>query len=64
MTHLTPYSAREGDDEAEPEHLPKVAYDIHPRARIAEMLNEWDLSTHGDKNTLIRRHSKYVYYSP
>ncbi|KAI0329846.1 hypothetical protein GY45DRAFT_1251963 [Cubamyces sp. BRFM 1775] len=52
--------AREGDDEAEPEHLPKVAYDIHPRARIAEMLNEWDLPTHGDKNTLIRRHSKWI----
>ncbi|KAH9890648.1 hypothetical protein C8Q73DRAFT_651859 [Cubamyces lactineus] len=42
------------------EHLPKVAYDIHPRARIAEMLSEWDLSTHGDKNALIRRHSKWI----
>ncbi|KAI0668511.1 hypothetical protein C8Q78DRAFT_1155695 [Trametes maxima] len=48
----------EGD--AEPEHLPKVAYDIHPQRRVAEMLAEWGLPTHGDKNALVRRHSRWI----
>ena len=41
-------------------HLPKVAYDIHPQRRIAEMLAEWDLPTHGDKAALARRHARWV----
>ncbi|KAI0350227.1 hypothetical protein OH77DRAFT_1413481 [Trametes cingulata] len=53
-------SAKEGEDDSEPEHIPKVAYDIHPQKRIAEMLAEWGLPTHGDKNALVRRHSKWV----
>lgn len=49
------------EDDAEPEHLPKVAYDIHPQKRIVELLNEWGLPTHGEKNALIKRHSRYAY---
>ncbi|KAI0373293.1 hypothetical protein BV20DRAFT_1119336 [Pilatotrama ljubarskyi] len=52
--------AMEGDEDSEPEHIPKVAYDIHPQKRIAEMLSDWGLPTHGDKNALVRRHSKWV----
>ncbi|RPD59166.1 hypothetical protein L226DRAFT_488681 [Lentinus tigrinus ALCF2SS1-7] len=48
------------DTDDEPEHLPKVAYDIHPQKRIAEMLAEWDLPTHGDKAALTRRHKKWI----
>ncbi|KAI8999023.1 hypothetical protein BD414DRAFT_433472 [Trametes punicea] len=51
---------KDDDGEAEVEHIPKVAYDIHPQKRIAEMLSEWGLPTHGDKNALVRRHSKWV----
>ncbi|EIW60821.1 E3 ubiquitin-protein ligase RAD18 [Trametes versicolor FP-101664 SS1] len=51
---------RENEDDAEPEHLPKVAYDIHPQKRIVELLNEWGLSTHGEKNALIKRHSRWI----
>ncbi|KAI0713463.1 hypothetical protein C8Q76DRAFT_731505 [Earliella scabrosa] len=47
-------------DDPELEHLPKVAYDIHPQKRIAEMLAEWDLPTHGDKAALVRRHKRWV----
>ncbi|PIL30564.1 transcription factor [Ganoderma sinense ZZ0214-1] len=42
------------------EHLPKVAYDIHPRQRISEMLAESGLPTHGDKNALARRHARWL----
>ncbi|KAH9857688.1 hypothetical protein C2E23DRAFT_287840 [Lenzites betulinus] len=52
--------AKAGSEDAEPEHLPKVAYDIHPQKRIVQLLNEWGLSTHGDKNALVRRHSKWI----
>ncbi|KAI0781354.1 hypothetical protein BD413DRAFT_462819 [Trametes elegans] len=48
------------DDDTEPEHIPKVAYDIHPQKRIAEMLSEWGLPTHGEKGALARRHSKWI----
>lgn len=51
---------KDSEDDAEPEHLPKVAYDIHPQKRIVELLNEWGLPTHGEKNALIKRHSRYV----
>lgn len=54
---------RDNEDDAEPEHLPKVAYDIHPQKRIVELLNEWGLPTHGEKNALIKRHSRYAYAS-
>ncbi|KAI0692989.1 hypothetical protein C8T65DRAFT_816263 [Cerioporus squamosus] len=48
------------DADDEPEHLPKVAYDIHPQKRIAEMLADWDLPTHGDKTALAKRHKKWI----
>ncbi|KAI0648277.1 hypothetical protein C8Q79DRAFT_905677 [Trametes meyenii] len=48
------------EDDMEPEHLPKVAYDIHPQRRIADMLVEWGLPTHGDKNALVRRHGRWI----
>ncbi|KAI0637400.1 hypothetical protein C8Q77DRAFT_1155241 [Trametes polyzona] len=51
---------KENVDDPGLEHLPKVAYDIHPQKRITEMLNEWGLPTHGDKNALVRRHSRWV----
>ncbi|TBU60615.1 hypothetical protein BD310DRAFT_1037657 [Dichomitus squalens] len=47
------------DTDAE-QHLPKVAYDIHPQKRIAEMLAAWDLPAHGDKAALARRHARWV----
>ncbi|RDX52710.1 hypothetical protein OH76DRAFT_1433474 [Lentinus brumalis] len=48
------------EDDEELEHLPKVAYDIHPQKRIADMLTEWGLPTHGDKTALARRHKKWI----
>ncbi|CDO68859.1 hypothetical protein BN946_scf185000.g2 [Trametes cinnabarina] len=54
------YSTKEGEEEPEARHIPKVAYDIHPQKRMVELLNEWGLPTHGDRNALIRRHSRWV----
>ncbi|OJT07267.1 Postreplication repair E3 ubiquitin-protein ligase rad18 [Trametes pubescens] len=51
---------KDNEDDAEPEHLPKVAYDIHPQKRIVELLNEWGLPTHGEKSALIKRHSRWI----
>lgn len=42
------------------DHLPKVAYDVHPQKRIAEMLADAGLPTHGDKNALARRHARWL----
>ncbi|KAI1784142.1 hypothetical protein LXA43DRAFT_1043792 [Ganoderma leucocontextum] len=42
------------------DYLPKVAYDIHPQKRIAEMLADCGLPTHGDKNALARRHARWL----
>ncbi|KAL7283043.1 hypothetical protein ACG7TL_002467 [Trametes sanguinea] len=52
--------AKEGEEDTELNHIPKVAYDIHKQKRLVELLSEWSLPTHGDRNTLIWRHSKWV----
>lgn len=50
----------ERDDDADADHLPKVAYDVHTRKIVAGMLAEWDLPTQGDKDVLAKRHKRCV----
>ncbi|EKM55961.1 uncharacterized protein PHACADRAFT_209467 [Phanerochaete carnosa HHB-10118-sp] len=42
------------------EPLPKVAYDTVTQKRLREILEEYGLSTAGDKNMMAARHSRYV----
>lgn len=40
--------------------IPKVAYHTLKEKRLREMLSDHDLPTTGDKDTLIRRHERWV----
>ncbi|KAI0928009.1 hypothetical protein AcW1_005392 [Taiwanofungus camphoratus] len=42
------------------EYLPKVSYHTLKDKKLAELLNEHELPVNGDRNALIRRHSKWV----
>lgn len=47
-------------DPDEDEPLPKKSYGVLKDKQIRELLQEYDLPTHGDRNTLINRHTQWV----
>lgn len=47
-------------DDTEAERLPKVSYGTLKDKRLKEMLAEYNVATHGDRNLLIQRHQRWV----
>ncbi|EEB94785.1 hypothetical protein MPER_06346, partial [Moniliophthora perniciosa FA553] len=49
-----------GRDPDEDDPLPWKSYGVLKDKQIRELLQEYDLPTHGDRNTLINRHTQWV----
>jgi hypothetical protein len=58
--YLTKRYFRGSRDPDADEPLPKKSYGVLKDKQLRELLQEYDLPTQGDRNTMIARHSQYV----